>query len=71
MSSFKGVDYDRPYEILSGIDARFVDAGHILGSASIELEFTEGDAAPLRVLDGSPSHDVNRLASVYSDVIGH
>ncbi len=37
MSSFKGVDYDRPYEILSGIDARFVDAGHILGSASIEL----------------------------------
>jgi hypothetical protein len=26
---------------------------------------------PLRASDGSPRHDVNRLASVYSDVIGH
>lgn len=37
MSSFKGVDYGKQYEIVSGVDARFVDAGHILGSASIEL----------------------------------
>jgi len=37
LSDFRGVDYNRSYEILPGVEARFVDAGHILGSASIEL----------------------------------
>ena len=27
--------------------------------------------APLRASDGTPRHDVNRLASVYADLIGH
>lgn len=34
-----GVPYDRPTEILPGIRLTFVDAGHILGSASVVLEF--------------------------------
>jgi metallo-beta-lactamase family protein len=34
--------YGERIEVLPGIHARFRDAGHILGSASIELEWTEG-----------------------------
>lgn len=41
--------YGQPLELVTGIHATFVDAGHILGSASILLELDEG-AGPLRVL---------------------
>jgi len=34
--------YDKPVEIAPGIRATFLDAGHILGSASIFLELEEG-----------------------------
>ncbi len=34
---FSPVEYDTPREIAPGIAVRFVDAGHILGSASIEM----------------------------------
>jgi metallo-beta-lactamase family protein len=36
--------YHDRFEVAPGITARFTDAGHILGSASIELEWTEGGA---------------------------
>ncbi len=42
-------DYDQPLEITDQIKATFIDAGHILGSASIVLEVTEGDRS-LRLL---------------------
>ncbi len=32
---FQAVRYNQPVEVLSGIEATFIDAGHILGSASI------------------------------------
>ena len=35
------VRYDVPVEVAPGVSARFVDAGHILGSASIELTVEE------------------------------
>ena len=35
--------YDKALQIAPGIVATFIDAGHILGSASILLELTEGD----------------------------
>jgi len=34
-------DYDQAYEPIAGVTARLVDAGHILGSAAIELELRE------------------------------
>jgi metallo-beta-lactamase family protein len=34
--------YDAPLDLAPGIRATFIDAGHILGSASIVLELTEG-----------------------------
>ena len=43
--------YDRPFDVAPGVRATFVDAGHILGSASVILECTEGElAAPARLL---------------------
>ncbi len=38
---FRGVDYDQPFEPVPGVVARFVEAGHILGSAAIALEIDE------------------------------
>jgi len=33
--------YDQVFEVVPGVTARFVDAGHILGSAAIVLEIEE------------------------------
>src|SRR3954468_7074857 len=38
-----GRPYDTPFEVVPGVTATFVDAGHILGSASVILECTEGN----------------------------
>ncbi len=37
----EGVDFDDPVEVADGVVARFVPAGHILGSASIHLTITD------------------------------
>jgi metallo-beta-lactamase family protein len=51
MAAFRGVDYETWIDVVEGVRARYWNAGHLLGSASIEIEFaTGGDAAPLRVL---------------------
>ena len=42
LERFQPVAYDRPTEIAAGIQARFVEAGHMLGSASIVLSVEEG-----------------------------
>jgi metallo-beta-lactamase family protein len=41
LPTFQGVSYDVPFEPVKGVTARFVEAGHILGSAAIDLELTE------------------------------
>ena len=42
LQRFRGiVEYDRPFAPARGITARYVDAGHMLGSASIELTVQE------------------------------
>lgn len=40
---FQSVEYDDPVEVTEGIRATFMDAGHILGSASIALDITEAN----------------------------
>ena len=35
--------YDEKFTLFEGVEVRFVDAGHLLGSASIELWLTEDD----------------------------
>lgn len=42
LTQFRPHRYHDPFEVVPGVTARFVDAGHILGSASVELEWEEG-----------------------------
>ena len=37
-----GVPYDEQFEVIPGVTAHFVDAGHILGSAAVALDIQEG-----------------------------
>ena len=41
MQQFKAVEYEQPFEPLPGVTARFVEAGHILGAASVVLDISE------------------------------
>jgi metallo-beta-lactamase family protein len=52
LDSFQPVKYDTWVDAMRGVRARYWNAGHLLGSASIEIEFAGVDlsGAPLRVL---------------------
>ncbi len=39
------IPYHKPFDVVPGVRATYVDAGHILGSASVVLECTDGKAA--------------------------
>ena len=41
MHSFVSVSYNRPFQVVAGVEGRFFDAGHILGSAVVLLDITE------------------------------
>lgn len=47
-----GIQYGRRYEIQKGIEVRFNDAGHILGSAIVELFITEEGVEKKLVFSG-------------------
>lgn len=47
-----GVPYDKTFDIVPGIRATFVDAGHILGSASVVLDCSEGSVQRRLVFSG-------------------
>ncbi|MFY8092764.1 MAG: MBL fold metallo-hydrolase [Niveispirillum sp.] len=49
LSHIRAVDHDAWIDVQPGVRARFWDAGHILGSASIELEI-QGGEGPQRIL---------------------
>src|SRR5215831_10674193 len=38
---FVGINYDRPFPVVDGVTVTFCDAGHILGSAQVVLDFQE------------------------------
>jgi len=40
-SHFRPMEYDQSFETAPGVTARFVEAGHILGSAAVSLEIEE------------------------------
>ena len=52
LDHFRPINYGTWFEVIRGVRARYWNAGHILGSASIELEFasTGSSGQPLRVL---------------------
>ncbi len=52
MKQFRGLAYDEPRQILPGIGLCLRDAGHILGSAIVELTLTEGEVRRKLVFSG-------------------
>ncbi len=52
LPSVQGWQYHKPLELFPGISAKFYDAGHILGSASIELTVTEEEVTRKIVFSG-------------------
>ncbi len=47
---FRPQPYVAWFAVLPGVRARFWNAGHLLGSASVEIEVAQPDASPLRLL---------------------
>src|SRR5205823_6353711 len=39
---FFGIPYDRPFDLKDGLSLRFVDAGHLLGSAMVSVHVEVG-----------------------------
>ena len=52
LTQFSPVDYDTPVTMMDGITATFRDAGHILGSAIIELRVTDDGGETTIVFSG-------------------
>lgn len=50
LKQIEGVDYDEDVRLGKHLHARFVTAGHILGSSFISVELTEPNCAPIKVL---------------------
>jgi metallo-beta-lactamase family protein len=52
LSRFRPVHYGRVFEPVPGVRATFIDAGHILGSASVVLDLTEGSRSRRLLFSG-------------------
>jgi metallo-beta-lactamase family protein len=53
---FKPIEYDKPVTILDGVRLTLRDAGHILGSAIVELELSEHGRRRTLVISGDLGH---------------
>jgi metallo-beta-lactamase family protein len=47
-----GVPYNKPFDVVPGVRATFIEAGHILGSASVALDVTENGTTKRLVFSG-------------------
>ena len=52
MELMVGVPYNRPFDVVPGLRATYIDAGHILGSASVALDCTENGKTKRLVFSG-------------------
>ena len=52
VSRFRPVGYDKPVNVAPNIEARWIEAGHLLGSASIELTVRENGRKKVVMFSG-------------------
>ena len=52
MELMVGVPYNKPFDVVPGVTGTYVDAGHILGSASVILDCVEGGVKKRLVFSG-------------------
>ena len=68
MRHFRGHKYNETISICDGVQIRFIDAGHLLGSASIEIWITENGVTRKLVFSGdleiwiSPSSGIRNIS---------
>ncbi len=72
IEQFKAIDYDEEIEVAPGINATFVDAGHILGSAIIRIRVAERAGEPERTIVfsgdlGRPDTPIIRDPTILTD----
>ena len=52
ISHLRPLDYEQKVQVAEGVVVRYVDAGHLMGSASIEVWLTEGETTKKMVFSG-------------------
>lgn len=52
LALFNNTSYEQPFTLFPGVQVRYFDAGHILGSSSIEVIVTEGENTETIVFSG-------------------
>lgn len=52
MELMVGVPYKKPFDVIPGVQATYIDAGHILGSATVILDCVEGAVKKRLVFSG-------------------
>jgi metallo-beta-lactamase family protein len=52
MEVMVGMPYDKVFEVVPGVTATYIEAGHILGSASVALDITENGTTKRLVFSG-------------------
>ncbi|SDB12910.1 MBL fold metallo-hydrolase RNA specificity domain-containing protein [Eubacterium oxidoreducens] len=61
MNKFVPCDYNHRIEVFEGVEINFVDAGHLLGSSSIEVWLTEGEETRKLVFSGDIGNETKPL----------
>ena len=64
ISRLRRCEYGRRYQVDEGVELRFTDVGHLLGSAAIELWLTEGEISRKIVFSGDIG---NRFKPILKD----
>ena len=74
MKLFIGVDYETKVELAPGLEIRFVDVGHLLGSSSIEIWVTENGSTTKLVFSGDigiltvPNDQFHRIKILFNSI---
>ena len=63
-------EYGQTVEITDGVTAEFIDAGHLLGSASIRLTCREGGETRTIVFSGTSATWISPLSATLSSSTG-
>jgi len=56
LSRLEAVAYEKPVKVAPGVTIRLFDAGHIMGSAMVEITLVEGDNSRVVVFSGDLGH---------------